>query len=708
SELYFENKEMKEIKEELNAELKNHFRPEFLNRLDEIIFFNFLSRKVVKEIISKELQFFIQRIASEKNIKLRYSEEVVEKILNEAYSIEYGARPIKHYIEKKIGTLVGRGIVSHLLHVGGNYALNLEEGTEEIKMTEIQELQKVWDNAKKRLKNPRKKEDKLVYNFLINNEVNPQDRRFTEELKTRLKTHNQDSEYFAFCVSDLERSPYGEAEENKFDIHSVELRQKLGDLVNSNGGNMTTPTKIEFLFKIKTSIKTTDEPSNKWEELSNNEEEKRKEHKKRTYDARREALKQIIHALYEANINIECEVKEVGNPENNVLYEPIEEGKKRFDDYKTSVIQKIINQANTQGINVTDYQTKQLEKDIERLVFIKNRRAEEHQKAEAEAREDARKEEERLKKEQEEKEKREAEEKRKKEELEEQENKKRAEEQAKQQELDQKRIEFVANITNALDQEPPFTNDELSPNYNDNKEEIENLKKAKAAENPQEYSEEVKKKVEEKLKSSGIKENELDKNINGELLECIARGCESEEDIKQLRNRINELKRQVSDSNNQLVLRRNAEKERNDLQIVKTGNEVKRITDSFNALQIESSKKETEIASLQEELESLQNVDIRYKDRKLDELIRNSGLNRTRVMDLRDAYTKLYNRSDIANANREIETIKNEFFQTNVAINDLHKIYKTCEKIAELKVKQEKLREQQQYEARQEVLPRNN
>ncbi|CAG8689588.1 17820_t:CDS:2, partial [Cetraspora pellucida] len=146
SELYFENKEMTEIKEELNFELKNHFRPEFLNRLDEIIFFNFLSRKVIREIISKELQLFIQRIASEKNIKLRYSEEVVEKILGEAYSLEYGARPIKHYIEKKIGTLIGRGIVSQFLHMGANYALNLEEGTKEIKMTVLPALEQKKNN----------------------------------------------------------------------------------------------------------------------------------------------------------------------------------------------------------------------------------------------------------------------------------------------------------------------------------------------------------------------------------------------------------------------------------------------------------------------------------------------------------------------------------------------------------------------------------
>ncbi|CAG8736896.1 12927_t:CDS:1, partial [Ambispora leptoticha] len=70
SELYFEGKKMDEIKEELNFELKSHFRPEFLNRLDEIVFFNPLSREVIKEIIIKELDLFIQRVAQEKNITL--------------------------------------------------------------------------------------------------------------------------------------------------------------------------------------------------------------------------------------------------------------------------------------------------------------------------------------------------------------------------------------------------------------------------------------------------------------------------------------------------------------------------------------------------------------------------------------------------------------------------------------------------------------
>jgi ATP-dependent Clp protease ATP-binding subunit ClpB len=154
SELYFEKKKMEEIKEDLEFELKNNFRPEFINRLDEIVFFNSLTKEIIEEIIIKELELFLQRIWQEKNIKIGYNKEIVEKILSEAYSIEYGARPIKHYIEKKIGTLVARQVVSRLLVSGGSYLLNLEQGSQEIKITPLRSLEtgKNWKNLLNRSK----------------------------------------------------------------------------------------------------------------------------------------------------------------------------------------------------------------------------------------------------------------------------------------------------------------------------------------------------------------------------------------------------------------------------------------------------------------------------------------------------------------------------------------------------------------------------
>jgi ATP-dependent Clp protease ATP-binding subunit ClpB len=60
-----------------------------------------LTEEVIEEIIVKELEIFANRINREKKIKIDYSDKVVKKISQESYSVEYGARPIKHYIEKK-------------------------------------------------------------------------------------------------------------------------------------------------------------------------------------------------------------------------------------------------------------------------------------------------------------------------------------------------------------------------------------------------------------------------------------------------------------------------------------------------------------------------------------------------------------------------------------------------------------------------------
>lgn len=144
SELYFTGKNLdnqEELVRELNLEISQHFRPEFINRLDEIVFFNSLSKEVIREIIIKELKEFIERVEQEKNIKLKYEEKLIEKIFRESYSPEYGARPIRHYIEKKIGTLIARGIIFQIIQTGGNYRLDMEKETGEIKITMLSLLE---------------------------------------------------------------------------------------------------------------------------------------------------------------------------------------------------------------------------------------------------------------------------------------------------------------------------------------------------------------------------------------------------------------------------------------------------------------------------------------------------------------------------------------------------------------------------------------
>lgn len=95
--------------------LKKSFRPEFINRIDEIVTFNPLSKKVITEIIIKELDTLLLRLKQEKNIQLSYESEVVTKVLKDAYDEEYGARPIKRYIQHYIETIIAQAIIKEEL-----------------------------------------------------------------------------------------------------------------------------------------------------------------------------------------------------------------------------------------------------------------------------------------------------------------------------------------------------------------------------------------------------------------------------------------------------------------------------------------------------------------------------------------------------------------------------------------------------------------
>lgn len=83
--------------------LKSKFKPEFLNRIDEIIMFNSLTKDVVDKIVIKFLDGVNSHLA-EKGIKLEYSPEVVKKIADDSFDPIYGARPIRRYIQKEIET----------------------------------------------------------------------------------------------------------------------------------------------------------------------------------------------------------------------------------------------------------------------------------------------------------------------------------------------------------------------------------------------------------------------------------------------------------------------------------------------------------------------------------------------------------------------------------------------------------------------------
>ncbi|MBN1442173.1 MAG: ATP-dependent Clp protease ATP-binding subunit, partial [Planctomycetes bacterium] len=116
-----------EMKEELLQEVEKHFRPEFLNRLDEIIVFNGLSRADLRRIIDIELSHVKRRILDQ-GLHLHVSDEVIEYLIEKGYNPEFGARPLRRSIEHRIedplaedllrGKFVGKKGISVTLHKG--------------------------------------------------------------------------------------------------------------------------------------------------------------------------------------------------------------------------------------------------------------------------------------------------------------------------------------------------------------------------------------------------------------------------------------------------------------------------------------------------------------------------------------------------------------------------------------------------------------
>lgn len=96
---------------EINEMLKSQFRPEFLNRLDEIILYQPLSKESIYKIIDLELGKLAVRLAQQ-NLKLSVTENAKQKILDGGYEMNYGARPLKRYIQNHIETLIATTILS--------------------------------------------------------------------------------------------------------------------------------------------------------------------------------------------------------------------------------------------------------------------------------------------------------------------------------------------------------------------------------------------------------------------------------------------------------------------------------------------------------------------------------------------------------------------------------------------------------------------
>ena len=98
-------------KEEVNALLKQHFRPEFLNRLDEIVFYKPLSKGEIVKIVDLMLEDLRKRLA-DKQLGLEVTDAAKNAIIEHGYDVVYGARPLRRYIQHTVETMVAKEIVT--------------------------------------------------------------------------------------------------------------------------------------------------------------------------------------------------------------------------------------------------------------------------------------------------------------------------------------------------------------------------------------------------------------------------------------------------------------------------------------------------------------------------------------------------------------------------------------------------------------------
>jgi len=116
-----------EAKNRVLTVVRQHFRPEFLNRLDDIVVFTPLQANDLRNIVRLQLQFISAKL-NERNIILRVDDKGIDAIIAASYNPIYGARPLRRYIEKQIGTRIGKMIISGQLAENSIAEITAENG----------------------------------------------------------------------------------------------------------------------------------------------------------------------------------------------------------------------------------------------------------------------------------------------------------------------------------------------------------------------------------------------------------------------------------------------------------------------------------------------------------------------------------------------------------------------------------------------------
>ena len=124
---YLLNGVTKENEEKVENELKSRFKPEFLNRIDDIIFFNPLTKDIIGKIVLKFINNLEARL-SKLQIQLTLTDKAIDAIVDQGFDPIYGARPIKRFIQKEIETPLSRKIIAGEIETNSKVTIDFDNG----------------------------------------------------------------------------------------------------------------------------------------------------------------------------------------------------------------------------------------------------------------------------------------------------------------------------------------------------------------------------------------------------------------------------------------------------------------------------------------------------------------------------------------------------------------------------------------------------
>jgi ATP-dependent Clp protease ATP-binding subunit ClpB len=116
-----------DVRKKVMAEMRAHFRPEFLNRVDDIVLFKPLTLSEIERIVELQLKLLRARLA-DRRIELELSDAAKEHIAREGYDPVYGARPLKRFLQRHIETPLSRKLISGEITDGSRVTVDFKKG----------------------------------------------------------------------------------------------------------------------------------------------------------------------------------------------------------------------------------------------------------------------------------------------------------------------------------------------------------------------------------------------------------------------------------------------------------------------------------------------------------------------------------------------------------------------------------------------------